>query len=70
MGRNPIPTHSCQAATRPTPYPIPHDGPVGSLLEAASRSPRASHLHFMVSAEGKRTLVTHIADPARNAGCW
>ena len=33
-------------------YPIPHDGPVGRLLEAADRSPmRASHLHFMVSAD-------------------
>ncbi|WP_405162630.1 hydroxyquinol 1,2-dioxygenase [Nocardia sp. NBC_01499] len=45
----------------PTPYPIPHDGPVGMLLEAVGRSPvRAAHLHFMVSAEGLRTLVTHI----------
>ncbi|MFB7756423.1 dioxygenase [Streptomyces sp. NPDC056121] len=45
----------------PTPYPIPHDGPVGNLLEASGRSPlRASHLHFMVSAPGLRTLVTHI----------
>lgn len=45
----------------PSPYPIPHDGPVGRLLEAAGRSPiRASHLHFMVSAPGLRTLVTHI----------
>lgn len=45
----------------PTPYPIPHDGPVGDLLAAAGRSPmRASHLHFMVSAPGLRTLVTHI----------
>jgi hydroxyquinol 1,2-dioxygenase len=45
----------------PTPYPIPHDGPVGKLLEAVGRSPfRASHLHFMVTAEGLRTLVTHI----------
>ncbi|MGP4019372.1 maleylacetate reductase and hydroxyquinol 1,2-dioxygenase domain-containing protein [Saccharopolyspora sp. 5N708] len=45
----------------PTPYPIPHDGPVGRLLEATGRSPmRASHLHFMVTAEGRRTLVTHI----------
>ncbi|GAA2354129.1 protocatechuate 3,4-dioxygenase subunit beta [Saccharopolyspora halophila] len=45
----------------PTPYPIPHDGPVGRLLESTGRSPmRASHLHFMVSAPGKRTLVTHI----------
>lgn len=45
----------------PTPYPIPHDGPVGRLLEAVGRSPmRASHLHFMVTAEGRRTLITHI----------
>ncbi|MFT4468888.1 dioxygenase [Arthrobacter sulfonylureivorans] len=45
----------------PTPYPIPHDGPVGQMLEATNRSPvRASHLHFMVTAENLRTLVTHI----------
>lgn len=45
----------------PTPYPIPNDGPVGKLLDAVGRSPlRASHLHFMVSHEGARTLVTHI----------
>lgn len=45
----------------PTPYPIPHDGPVGKMLEATNRSPvRASHLHFMVTAENLRTLVTHI----------
>jgi hydroxyquinol 1,2-dioxygenase len=45
----------------PTPYPIPDDGPVGRLLAAVGRSPlRASHLHFMVSHEGARTLVTHI----------
>ena len=36
-------------AVTPTPYPIPHDGPVGEMLEATGRSPmRASHLHFMV----------------------
>ncbi|WP_211879955.1 dioxygenase family protein [Pseudarthrobacter albicanus] len=45
----------------PTPYPIPHDGPVGKMLESVGRSPvRASHLHFMVTADGLRTLVTHI----------
>jgi hydroxyquinol 1,2-dioxygenase len=45
----------------PTPYPIPHDGPVGKMLEATHRSPvRASHLHFMVTAPGLRALVTHI----------
>ncbi|MET8945652.1 dioxygenase [Streptomyces sp. NPDC004542] len=48
-------------ALTPTPYPIPHDGPVGALLAAVGRSPmRASHLHFMVSAPAQRTLVTHI----------
>lgn len=48
-------------ALTPTPYPIPHDGPVGTLLAAAGRSPmRAAHLHFLVRADGKRTLVTHI----------
>lgn len=45
----------------PTPYPIPHDGPVGELLSAVDRSPvRAAHLHFMVTADDLRTLVTHI----------
>ncbi|MCS5479205.1 hydroxyquinol 1,2-dioxygenase [Corynebacterium sp. YIM 101645] len=45
----------------PVPYPIPHDGPVGQMLEAVGRSPvRAAHLHFMVTAEDLRTLVTHI----------
>lgn len=45
----------------PTPYPIPNDGPVGKMLKAVGRSPlRASHLHFMVSHESARTLVTHI----------
>jgi hydroxyquinol 1,2-dioxygenase len=48
-------------ALTPTPYPIPHDGPVGRMLAATGRSPmRASHLHFMVAAPAHRTLVTHI----------
>ncbi|MFL6120097.1 dioxygenase, partial [Actinophytocola sp.] len=43
-------------AITPTPYPIPHDGPVGAMLAAGGRSPmRAAHLHFMVTAEGHRT---------------
>ncbi|MGY0489984.1 dioxygenase family protein [Streptomyces sp. WG-D5] len=45
----------------PTPYPVPHDGPVGRLLQRTGRTPlRASHLHFMVTAPGLRTLTTHI----------
>ncbi|HVC21883.1 MAG TPA: dioxygenase [Candidatus Dormibacteraeota bacterium] len=46
---------------RPTAYPIPGDGPVGDLLRAAGRGAmRPAHLHFMISAPGWRTLVTHI----------
>jgi hydroxyquinol 1,2-dioxygenase len=48
-------------ALTPTPYPIPHDGPVGAMLAAVGRSPmRAAHLHVMVEATGHRTLVTHV----------
>jgi hydroxyquinol 1,2-dioxygenase len=48
-------------AVTPTPYPIPHDGPVGNLLRATARLPmRAAHLHLMVDADGYRTLVTHV----------
>lgn len=56
----------------PVPYPIPHDGPVGQMLQAVGRSPvRAAHLHFMVTADDKRTLVTHIfidGDPQLEIG--
>jgi len=44
-----------------TPYPIPHDGPVGHLLDALGRHPwRPAHLHFRISAPGYETLVTHV----------
>ncbi|QCI65318.1 intradiol ring-cleavage dioxygenase [Phreatobacter stygius] len=45
----------------PSSYPIPHDGPVGQLLEATKRHPmRPAHVHFHVSAPGFETLVTHV----------
>lgn len=45
----------------PVSYPIPTDGPVGRLLEATGRHPwRPAHLHFMIEAQGRRTLVTHL----------
>jgi hydroxyquinol 1,2-dioxygenase len=45
----------------PTAYPIPNDGPVGELLTAAGRGPmRPAHVHFMVSAPGHATLITHV----------
>jgi hydroxyquinol 1,2-dioxygenase len=48
-------------SVKPSPYPIPFDGPVGEMLQATNRSPyRPAHLHFMASAPGFHTLVTHI----------
>ena len=45
----------------PTHYPIPTDGPVGTLLEATKRHPyRPAHIHFIVTAPGHRPLTTHI----------
>jgi len=46
---------------RPAAYPIPHDGPVGAMLEAQARHPyRPAHVHFMIHADGHDTLVTHV----------
>lgn len=45
---------------KPVSYPIPHDGPVGAMLQALGRHPyRPAHMHFIVMAPGFRTLVTH-----------
>ena len=45
----------------PVSYPIPNDGPAGQLLAAMGRHPfRPAHIHFMISAPGYRTLVTHL----------
>ncbi|WP_240989561.1 intradiol ring-cleavage dioxygenase [Salipiger mangrovisoli] len=45
---------------RPVSYPIPDDGPVGQLLAGLGRHPyRPAHMHFIVSAEGYETVVTH-----------
>ena len=46
---------------KPVSYTVPTDGPVGDILNAAGRHPwRPSHLHFIVSAEGFRNLVTEV----------
>ena len=45
----------------PSFYPIPTDGPVGTLLNATNRHPyRPAHIHFIVTAPGYRPLTTHI----------
>ena len=62
---------------QPEAYPIPTDGPVGSMLAATSRSPmRPAHVHFKVTAPGYQTLITHVFDeptststPTRCSAC-
>lgn len=46
---------------RPVSYTVPNDGPVGQILDAAGRHPwRPSHLHYIASAKGFRSLVTEV----------
>ena len=45
----------------PRYYPIPVDGPVGQLLAATGRHPnRPAHIHFIATAEGYRSVTTHL----------
>lgn len=42
-------------------YPIPHDGPVGAMLDALGRHPwRPAHLHFLIDAPEYERLITHV----------
>ena len=46
---------------KPVSYTVPTDGPVGDILNATGRHPwRPSHLHYIVTAEGFRPLVTEV----------
>ncbi|OQD87083.1 hypothetical protein PENANT_c006G05794 [Penicillium antarcticum] len=48
---------------RPTPYPVPDDGPAGKLLELMDRHPfRPAHIHILATCEGYRPLTTQIFD--------
>ncbi|KAJ5492760.1 Catechol 1-2-dioxygenase [Penicillium diatomitis] len=48
---------------RPTPYPIPNDGPSGKLLTLMDRHPfRPAHIHILATKEGYRPLTTQIFD--------
>ncbi len=48
-------------ALMPTAYPVPTDGPVGELLNAAQRPPmRPAHIHFIVTVPGHETLITQV----------
>jgi len=46
---------------QPRPYSIPTDGPVGELLKASGRhSMRPAHIHFIITAEGYKSVTTHV----------
>jgi hydroxyquinol 1,2-dioxygenase len=46
---------------KPVEYTVPTNGPVGDILRACGRHPwRPSHLHYIVTAPGYRSLVTEI----------
>ncbi|KAF3404408.1 Catechol 1,2-dioxygenase [Talaromyces pinophilus] len=48
---------------RPTPYPVPNDGPAGKLLELMDRHPyRPAHIHIFATHDGYKPLVTQIFD--------
>jgi len=45
----------------PKPYTVPYDGPVGRILRAGDRHAwRAAHLHYIIRAEGMRSITTEI----------
>jgi hypothetical protein len=46
---------------RPTFYPVPTDGPVGTMLRKMGRHPfRPGHIHMNVSAPGHLPATTHL----------
>lgn len=48
---------------RPTPYPVPDDGPAGKLLQLMDRHPfRPAHIHIIATHDGYRPLTTQIFD--------
>tara|TARA_R110002110_G_scaffold248415_3_gene464559 strand:+ start:2440 stop:3309 length:870 start_codon:yes stop_codon:yes gene_type:complete len=48
---------------RPEPYPIPYDGAAGELLNFMGHHPmRPGHIHFMISKDGYKPLISQIYD--------
>ncbi|QKD06219.1 hydroxyquinol 1,2-dioxygenase [Mesorhizobium loti R88b] len=55
--------HYAFQAIRPLPYPIPYDGTAGELLDFMGHHPmRPGHIHFMLTRDGYRSLVSQIFD--------
>ncbi|KAL4937666.1 hypothetical protein BDV06DRAFT_68258 [Aspergillus oleicola] len=48
---------------RPTPYPVPDDGPAGKVLKMMDRHPfRPAHIHIIATNDGYKPLTTQIFD--------
>jgi len=48
-------------SVKPVEYEVPTDGPIGDFFDACGRHAwRPSHLHFIVKADGYRSLVTEV----------
>lgn len=48
---------------KPTPYPVPFDGPAGKLLQLMDRHPyRPAHIHLIVILDGYKPVTTQIFD--------
>ncbi len=55
--------HYAFRAVRPVPYPIPDNETAGELLRYMGHHPnRPGHMHFILSKEGYRTLISQIYD--------
>ncbi len=50
---------------RPVSYPVPVDGPVGTIFRLTGRHYwRAAHVHVIVRAAGHQAVTTHVFDSA------
>lgn len=55
--------HYAFRAVRPVPYPIPDNETAGELLRAMGHHPnRPGHMHFILSKDGYRTLISQVYD--------
>lgn len=55
--------HYAFRAVRPVPYPIPDNETAGELLRYMGHHPnRPGHMHFILSKDGYRTLISQIYD--------
>ena len=52
-------------SVKPAGYPVPTDGPAGTLLAAQKRhNMRPAHLHFLITKPGYKTIASQVYDAA------